>query len=128
MRIRELLHENAWDDFGRSEFPEDYFQFLDKSQDWLKNDFVYGPYRSRDLASIMSSIEVGSFSRSPYDWAHDLLCFSAEQLNTFAQMYGLMPHIDLKDPKAKRKLIEFLVTRQQQIEAMRQQNQNRPMS
>lgn len=109
MKISDLL-ENAWDDFGRTEFPDEYFSDIDLNHPWMKNDFTrYGPDR------FLSAFETAAFSRSPYDFSNDLFSFSAAQINSALQVHGINPGIDLNQTTAKFELIKLATRNQARI-------------
>lgn len=84
MKIADLF-ENKWDDFGRTEFPDEYFADIDQSHAWMDNAYTRYPSTERAL----SAFETGAFSRSPHDFTNDLFSFSAEQLSTILQVHGV---------------------------------------
>ncbi len=108
MKIADLL-ENKWDDFGRTEFPDEYFDDIDQSHAWMANSFTRYPSTERAL----SAFETASFSRSPYDFTNDLFGFSADQLATILQVHGVMPGPGM----SKFELIKLAVRNQSKIAA-----------
>ena len=108
MKITDLF-ENKWDDFGRTEFPDEYFSDIDQGHAWMANDYTTYPSTERAL----SAFETASFSRSPYDFTNDLFSFSADQLSTILQVHGITPGPGM----SKFELIKLAVRNQARIAA-----------
>lgn len=121
MRLKDLLVENKWDDFGRTEFPDEYFtDGVDLNHPWLNNDYT----RFKAGQNTLSFLEVGAQTRSPFDFMNDLYEYSADHLITALKMHGITPAPGL----SKLELIKLVVRNQQKIAdgAKAVSNQTRP--
>lgn len=106
MKITDL-YENKWDDFGREDFPDEYFADIDQNHPWMANDY------SNRNGNFLMSFETASHSRSPYDFTSDLFSFSVEQLRQCLQVHG----VDPGDIFSKFELIKLAVRNQKKIAA-----------
>ncbi len=125
MRIKDLLGENKWDDFGRTEFPDEYFtDGIDLNHEWLKSGYT----RFKPKDNVIGYLETGAMTRSPYDFMHDLYSYSSEQLNNLLLLHGIPSGIDITAPGSKLELIKLVVRNQEKIAAGAKavSNQTRP--